>query len=321
MDYKGYLQFNVEAIDMRHVNEGVQEIRDILKKKAVEAFNLYDDDLLIEEDLVADIHMVETRASTKDAKPSKHRSSKEEESTTVDSDFDTSVKLREKDEYIKSLERKVEEMIIRVEQMQNQIFQSQLSRPDQLEPTVHIMGEHNRKIDSNLKLPKVTSPISLADKDIRQMIETQGFTIKTFEKLLNKASNLYEEASKMPFLKDYTEDKKASNPLKSFGKRTTMVSVVDKGKKLINIHLNDSYVENNPELAEIDQEVQEFSSPDLTPQGENESDVLSDEQVSSSQDHLLVMEHAPCGTILNSKSNFPWEAKLPSHKIIQSSFP
>ncbi|KAL0923901.1 hypothetical protein M5K25_004688 [Dendrobium thyrsiflorum] len=41
----------------------------------------------------------------------------------------------------------------------------------------------------------------------------KGFTIKTFEKLLNKASNL------MPFLKELSSDKKVDKPVKYFEKR------------------------------------------------------------------------------------------------------
>ncbi|KAI0528965.1 hypothetical protein KFK09_001509 [Dendrobium nobile] len=173
MDYDGYLPIYAEAIDGRPVEKVVQEIRDILKKKAIDEFNPDEDDLLVEEDPVVDVHMVETRSSTKDVDASKHRSDKDEESAAVDSDSDTSVKLREKDEYILSLERKLEEMMMKVEQMQSQLLQSQQSRPEPLQPTVHTMDEHSRKADSNPKLPEVTSPVSPPEKDIRQMIETQ----------------------------------------------------------------------------------------------------------------------------------------------------
>ncbi|KAL0910749.1 hypothetical protein M5K25_018832 [Dendrobium thyrsiflorum] len=58
----------------------------------------------------------------------------------------------------------------------------------------------------------------------------KGFTIKTFEKLLNKASNLQEEAPRMPFLKELSSDKKVDKPVKSFEKKAA-VSSVDKGKQ------------------------------------------------------------------------------------------
>lgn len=57
----------------------------------------------------------------------------------------------------------------------------------------------------------------------------KGFTIKTFEKLLNKASNLQEKAPRMPFLKDSSSEKKIDRPVKSFEKRVVNISIVDKG--------------------------------------------------------------------------------------------
>ncbi|XP_028556574.1 uncharacterized protein LOC110106707 [Dendrobium catenatum] len=58
----------------------------------------------------------------------------------------------------------------------------------------------------------------------------KGFTIKTFEKLLNKASNLQEEAPRMPFLREQSEDTKGPKLVKTFEKKA-MVSAVDKGKR------------------------------------------------------------------------------------------
>ncbi|XP_028557328.1 uncharacterized protein LOC114581406 [Dendrobium catenatum] len=58
----------------------------------------------------------------------------------------------------------------------------------------------------------------------------KGFTIKTFEKLLNKASNLQEEAHKMPFLREQSEDKKVTRLVKTFEKKA-VVSAADKGKR------------------------------------------------------------------------------------------
>ncbi|PKU61635.1 hypothetical protein MA16_Dca029090 [Dendrobium catenatum] len=47
----------------------------------------------------------------------------------------------------------------------------------------------------------------------------------------------------MPFLKDSTEDKKVSKPLKSFEKRAATVSAVDKGKKPVNVQSSNSTVQ------------------------------------------------------------------------------
>ncbi|KAH0458828.1 hypothetical protein IEQ34_011642 [Dendrobium chrysotoxum] len=85
INYKGYLPINIESIKGRQIDEVVQEIRDILKKKAIKAFNPEADDLM-EEDSAGNICMVEIRASNKDAEPSRHQSGKEKASVAVDSD-------------------------------------------------------------------------------------------------------------------------------------------------------------------------------------------------------------------------------------------
>ncbi|KAH0450923.1 hypothetical protein IEQ34_021615 [Dendrobium chrysotoxum] len=107
INYKLYLPISIESIKGRPVDEVVQEIRDILNKMAIEAFDPKDDDLM-EEHLARNICMVETRASNKYGEPSRHRSDKEGASVAIDSDFDGSIKLNEKDEYIESLESKIE---------------------------------------------------------------------------------------------------------------------------------------------------------------------------------------------------------------------
>ncbi|PKU87320.1 hypothetical protein MA16_Dca023517 [Dendrobium catenatum] len=73
-DKKDVVDTQNNTIDGRPVEEVVQEIRDTLKKKAVKTFYPDEDDLLMEEVPVADVHMVETRSSTKDVEASKHRS-------------------------------------------------------------------------------------------------------------------------------------------------------------------------------------------------------------------------------------------------------
>ncbi|KAI0526823.1 hypothetical protein KFK09_002415 [Dendrobium nobile] len=60
----------------------------------------------------------------------------------------------------------------------------------------------------------------------------KGFTIKTFEKLLNKASSLQEEASQLSFLVDQSySDPKKLKPQKVFEKKFGSVSTVDRGKQ------------------------------------------------------------------------------------------
>ncbi|PKU60211.1 hypothetical protein MA16_Dca029125 [Dendrobium catenatum] len=60
----------------------------------------------------------------------------------------------------------------------------------------------------------------------------KGFTNKTFEKLLNKASSLQEEASQLSFLVDQSySDPKKLKPQKIFEKKSGMVSAVDKGNQ------------------------------------------------------------------------------------------
>ncbi|XP_020685009.1 uncharacterized protein LOC110101440 [Dendrobium catenatum] len=64
----------------------------------------------------------------------------------------------------------------------------------------------------------------------------KGFTIKTFEKLLNKASNLQEEVSQLPFAKDSTSlEMKKLKPQKVLEKKSGTVSAVDKGKQPMQI--------------------------------------------------------------------------------------
>ncbi|PKU59906.1 hypothetical protein MA16_Dca019608 [Dendrobium catenatum] len=66
----------------------------------------------------------------------------------------------------------------------------------------------------------------------------KGFTIKTFEKLLNKASNLQEEVSQLPFAKDSTSlEMKKLKPQKVLEKKSGTVSAVDKGKQPMQTHL------------------------------------------------------------------------------------
>ncbi|PKU84955.1 hypothetical protein MA16_Dca015171 [Dendrobium catenatum] len=64
----------------------------------------------------------------------------------------------------------------------------------------------------------------------------KSFTIKTFERLLNKASSLQEEASQLSFLVDQSSsDPKKLKPKKVFEKKYGIVSDVDKGKQLMKV--------------------------------------------------------------------------------------
>ncbi|KAI0493920.1 hypothetical protein KFK09_024047 [Dendrobium nobile] len=64
----------------------------------------------------------------------------------------------------------------------------------------------------------------------------KGFKIKTFEKLLNKASNLQEEASQLPFAKDLASlEIKKLKPQKVLEKKSGTVSAVDKGMQPMQI--------------------------------------------------------------------------------------
>ncbi|PKU61119.1 hypothetical protein MA16_Dca028354 [Dendrobium catenatum] len=64
----------------------------------------------------------------------------------------------------------------------------------------------------------------------------KGFTIKTFEKLLNKASSLQEEASQLSFLVDQSSsDPKKLKHHKVSKKKSGTVSAMDKGKQPIKV--------------------------------------------------------------------------------------
>ncbi|KAL0927523.1 hypothetical protein M5K25_001698 [Dendrobium thyrsiflorum] len=166
----------------------------------------------------------------------------EDELAAVDSDSDSSIRLMEKDEYIKSLERKVEEMLLRIEQIQG--AQQQVTVGDLViekqkpgESLVeYILRWRNLSMKCAPQLQEQHA-VEIFLKNIHGPIAflLKGFTIKIFEKLLNKANNLQEEASQTPFLKDSSDEKKASRPQKSFEKRAATVSAVDKGKKPISV--------------------------------------------------------------------------------------
>ncbi|KAH0470665.1 hypothetical protein IEQ34_000388 [Dendrobium chrysotoxum] len=125
VEYKGYLPISPKEIGNRPVDEVVQEIKDILKRKEdEEVFDPELDDMLIDEDLpISDVYMVETRGSVKETEPSKRQSGKEEGSAAVDSDSDESVRARD-EQHIKNLEAQVAEMLLQVKKMQQRLDKS-----------------------------------------------------------------------------------------------------------------------------------------------------------------------------------------------------
>ncbi|KAL0921318.1 hypothetical protein M5K25_008379 [Dendrobium thyrsiflorum] len=116
-DFRKMMEANIpidsEMVGDRPIDEVVQEIKEILKKKeAEEAFDPDLDDMLVDEDdPVVEVCMVETQGSSKEVEPSKHRSCKDEGPAVVESDSDDPVEVGNDDAQVKKLEARVAEML------------------------------------------------------------------------------------------------------------------------------------------------------------------------------------------------------------------
>ncbi|KAL0913100.1 hypothetical protein M5K25_016532 [Dendrobium thyrsiflorum] len=244
MDCERYVPVDPHYISGRSIEEMLGELKESIKnlddKEALD-LEVDQDDML--DDEIADVMMVDTRRSSQEEQVEGVgiQDVVVEEGVAPDLTQRLLQQLKQKDDQITNMGKKIEEMMATMASFQCQgplppRAQAESSQPESVQvvgkkQVVEVMEEHQQDLETKASQAKEIK--QMVEKQVREALaESQGFTIKTFEKLLNKASSLQEEASQLSFLVDQSSlDSKKLKPQKIFEKKSGTVSAVEKGKQ------------------------------------------------------------------------------------------